>query len=80
MTSLDYKVALLVAAVLVGLLAWLAGVPPGGEVASGWRGAGQSFWEGNSLCQRNRLIYPVRGPPAPISYRMKLKSRPATAI
>ena len=62
--AMPLSVALLVAAVLVGLLAWPAGAPPGGEVGPGWSGAGWSFWEGSSFCRQARLIHLARGPPS----------------
>ncbi len=74
MTSLDYKVALLVAAVLVGLPAWPAGAPSGGEVDAGRSGAGRS-----SLCRRNRLIYLACGPPHASFRRMRRGSRPTSS-
>ena len=79
MTSVESKTALLVLAVLVGLLAWPLAASDGAGIASGWSG-NQRPDEGHPLGQQFRLIHSVRGPPAPISYRMKLKSRPATAI
>ena len=60
-TNLDFKVALL--AVLVGLPAWPAGEPPGGEVDAGRSRTGRSFWEGSSFCRQDRLIHLARGPP-----------------
>ena len=79
MTSVESKTALLVLAVLVGLLAWPLAASDGAGIASGWSGS-QRPDEGHPLGQRFRLIHPARGPPAPTSGQLRCRCSSGTVI
>ena len=73
MMSVESKAVLLqfLVAVLIGLLVWPAGVPPGGEVARGWSGTRRRPSGESPLGLRFWTIRLARGPPDAHFRRMR---------